>query len=131
MATKKEQRQEQSYEQMAADYKAIMLQVKELEKKAAPHKKALTEYAKSIGVLSLEIGGVTLEKRVTPKGTIDQDQVTPDWLYRMQRDGFSDMLSVGIDYKAVQAGLPDNILEEYLAEVGFTEKESTTYAIRL
>ena len=116
---------------MAADYKAIMLQVKELEKKAAPHKKALTEYAKSIGMLSLEIGGVTLEKRVTPKGTIDQDQVTPDWLYRMQRDGFSDMLSVGIDYKAVQAGLPDNILEDYLAEVGFTEKESTTYAIRL
>lgn len=131
MATKKEQRQEQSYEQMAADYKAIMLQIKELEKKAAPHKKVLTEYAKSIGVLSLEIGGVTLEKRVTPKGTIDQDQITPDWLYRMQRDGFSDMLSLGIDYKAVQAGLPDNILEDYLAEVGFTEKESITYAIRL
>lgn len=131
MATKKEQRQEQSFEQMAADYKDIMLQVKELEKKAAPHKKALTEYAKSIGVLSLVIGGVTLEKRVTPKGTIDQDQVTPDWLYRMQRDGFAGMLSLGIDYKAVQAGLPDNILEDYLAEVGFNEKESTTYAIRL
>lgn len=131
MATKKEQRQEQSYEQMAADYKAIMLRIKDLEKKAAPHKKALTEYAKSIGVLSLEIGGVTLEKRVTPKGTINPSQVTPDWLYRMQRDGFSEMLSLGIDYKAVQAGLPDNILEDYLAEVGFTEKESTTYAIRL
>lgn len=131
MATKKERRQEQSIEQMAADYKAIMLQVKELEKKAAPHKKALAEYAKSIGVLSVEIGGVTLEKRVTPKGTINSSQVTPDWLYRMQRDGFSDMLSLGIDYKAVQAGLPDNILEDYLAEVGFTEKESTTYAIRL
>lgn len=131
MATKKEQRQEQSYEQMAADYKAIILRIKDLEKKAAPHKKALTEYAKSIGVLSLEIGGVTLEKRVTPKGTINPSQVTPDWLYRMQRDGFSDMLSLGIDYKAVQAGLPDNTLEDYLAEVGFTEKESTTYAIRL
>ena len=131
MATKKEQRQEQSLEQMAADYKATMLQIKELEKKAAPHKKALTEYAKSIGVLSLEIGGVTLEKRVTPKGTIDADQVTPDWLYRMQRDGFSAMLSLGIDYKAVQAGLPDNILEDYLAEVGFTEKETSTYAIRI
>lgn len=131
MATKKEQRQEQSIEQMATDYKEIMLQIKDLEKKAAPHKKALTEYAKSIGVLSLEIGGVTLEKRVTPKGAIDQDQVTPDWLYRMQRDGFASMLSLGIDYKAVQAGLPDNILEDYLAEVGFTEKESTTYAIRL
>lgn len=131
MATKKEQRQEQSIEQMATDYKEIMLQIKDLEKKAAPHKKALTEYAKSIGVLSLEIGGVTLEKRVTPKGAIDQDQVTPDWLYRMQRDGFADMLSLGIDYKAVQAGLPDNILEDYLAEVSFTEKESTTYAIRL
>ena len=131
MATKKEQRQEQSIEQMATDYKEIMLQIKDLEKKAAPHKKALTEYAKNIGVLSLEIGGVTWEKRVTPKGTIDQDQVTPDWLYRMQRDGFAGMLSLGINYKAVQAGLPDNILEDYLAEVGFNEKETTTYAIRL
>lgn len=131
MATKKEQRQEQSYEQMAAEYKEAMLQIKELEKKVAPHKKALTDYAKSTGVLSLEIGGVTLEKRVTPKGTIDQDQVTPDWLYRMQRDGFAGMLSLGIDYKAVQNGLPDNILEDYLSEVGFAEKESTTYAIRL
>ena len=70
MATKKEQRQEQSYEQSAASYKELMLQIKDLEKQAAPHKKALTDYAKSIGVLSLEIGGVTLEKRVTPKGTI-------------------------------------------------------------
>lgn len=131
MATKKEQRQEQSIEQMAADYKAVMLQIKELEKKAAPNKKALTEYAKNVGVLSLEIGGVTLEKRVTPKGAIDPDQVTPDWLYRMQRDGFTGMLSLGIDYKAVQAGLPDNQLEDYLAEVGFTEKETTTYAIRI
>lgn len=131
MATKKEQRQEQSIEQMAADYKALMLQIKELEKKAAPHKKALTEYAKGIGVLSLEIGGVTLEKRVTPKGMIDPSQVTPDWLYRMQRDGFAGMLSLGIDYKAVQAGLPDNQLEDYLAEVGFTEKETSTYAIRI
>ena len=41
------------------------------------------------------------------------------------------MLSLGINYKAVQAGLPDNILEDYLAEVGFNEKETTTYAIRL
>lgn len=131
MATKKEQRQEQSIEQMAADYKAIMLQIKELEKKAAPGKKALTDYAKSVGVLSLEIGGVTLEKRVTPKGTIDPDQVTPDWLYRMQRDSFAGMLSLGIDYKAVQAGLPNDLLEDYLTEVGFTEKESTTYAIRI
>ncbi|MBD9165880.1 MAG: hypothetical protein EGQ00_02345 [Parabacteroides johnsonii] len=131
MTTKKEQRQGQSIEQVAADYKALMLQIKELEKKAAPNKKALTEYAKGIGVLSLEIGGVTLEKRVTPKGTIDPGQVTPDWLYRMQRDGFAGMLSLGIDYKAVQAGLPDNILEDYLAEVGFTEKETSTYAIRI
>ncbi|WP_455627242.1 hypothetical protein [Parabacteroides johnsonii] len=131
MATKKEQRQEQSFEQMAADYKAIMLQIKELEKRAAPKKKSLTEYAKSIGVLSLELGGVTLEKRITPKGTIDPNLVTPDWLYRMQHDGFSNMLSLGVDYKAVQAGLPDNRLEDYLTEVGFTEKESVTYAIRL
>lgn len=131
MATKKELRQEKSMEQIAADYKAVMLQIKELEKKAAPNKKMLTDYAKSIGVLSLEVGGVTLEKRVIPKGTIDQDQVTPDWLYRMQRDGFSDMLTLGIDYKAVRSGLPDNTLEDYLAEVGFNEKETTTYAIRL
>lgn len=131
MRTKKEQRQEQSIEQIAADYKDVMLQIKVLEKKAAPGKKALTDYAKSIGVLSLELGGVTLEKRVTPKGTIDADQVTPDWLYRMQRDGFSGMLSLGVDYKAVQAGLPDEQLEDYLAEVGFTEKETVAYAIRI
>lgn len=131
MATKKEQRQEQSIEQIAADYKAVMLQIKELEKKAAPGKKTLTDYARSIGVLSLEVGGVTLEKRVTPKGTIDPDQVTPDWLYRMQDNGFARMLSLGIDYKAVQAGLPDNQLEDLLTEVGFAEKETATYTIRI
>ncbi len=131
MKTKKEQRQEQSFEQMAVSYKELMLQVKELEKKAAPYKKALTDYAKSIGVLSLELGGVTLEKRTTPKGTINAAQVTPDWIYRMQRDGYSAMLSLGIDYKTVQAGLPDNRLEDYLTEVGFTEKESVAYAIRI
>lgn len=132
MATKKEERQAQSMEQIAADYRALMLQVKELEKQAAPLKKSLTDYASAIGVLTLELGNVMLEKRVTVKGAIDDRRVTPDWLYRAQCAGLDAALSIGIDIKAVTDDmLVDGQTIALLDEVGFTQKEAVTYAVRI
>lgn len=62
---------------MAADYRAAMLQIKELEKSIAPQKKALTEYAKSMNVPSLRVGELSIEKRITMKAVIDSERVTP------------------------------------------------------
>lgn len=132
MATQKQKRQDESIEQAAIICRECILARKELEKKEAPFKKILLDYAKKLGQDSVEIEGITLEKRVTPKGDISYELVTPDWLYRMQRDGYGLLLKLGVDYKGVRAVMPDDgRLTSYLDEVGFTEKESVTYAIRI
>lgn len=130
--TKKQKRQEESIEQAAVMYREKMLAIKALEKEAAPYKKVLLDHAKELAVDSIEIAQVTLERRITPKGDIASEMVTPDWLYRMQRDGYSTLLKLGIDYKGVQASVSgDERLVSYLNEAGFTEKESVTYAVRI
>ena len=131
MKTTKEKRQQESIDQVAADYRSYMMQIKELEKKVAPAKKLLTDFAKTSNVPSLSVGGLTIEQRVTPKATISQDQVTTDWLDNMTDAGFGGLVTINVDYKGVQAQLPNDELEELLAEVDFEEKETITYAIRL
>lgn len=129
--TKKQKRQEESIEKIATLYRDGMLALKELEKQLAPYKKTLLDHAKTLGVESVEIGSITLEKRTTVKGDISPELVTPDWLYRMRRDGYDKILKIGIDSKAVKAETPNETFSGYLAEVGYTEKESVTYAIRI
>lgn len=129
---KRQKRQEESIEKAAATYRESVLAIKAMEKEIAPLKKMLLDHAKELGLDSVEIAGITLEKRVTPKGDISYELVTPDWLYRMQRDGYGLLLKLSIDYKGVRAVvLDDRRLSSYLDEVGFTEKESVVYAIRI
>lgn len=114
--------------QAAAQYRSLMLRIKELEKQAAPIKKALGDYAKSVNLISLDLGAVTLERRSTLKYAFRRDAITPDWLYRMQRDGCFDGVKIAID--------PDKLPHTaeagaYLSEIGLETKESFTYAIRL
>ena len=114
--------------QKAAKYKVIMLQIKELEKEASPFKKELTEYAKSVGVEeSIEIGGVTVERRVSVRNSIDNRKVTPDWLYRWQQVGYTNMLDISVNKQA--SILPE--YDELLTEVDYEEKESISYAVRI
>lgn len=120
--------QTESMKQAAAEYRALMLQIKELEKQAAPLKKALGDYAKSVNLISLDLGAVTLERRATQKYAFRRDAVTPDWLYRMQRDGCMDGVKISID--------PDKLPDTpqagaYMNEIGLEIKESFTYALRL
>lgn len=115
-------------QQAAAQYRSLMLQIKELEKQAAPLKKALGDYAKSVNLISLDLGAVTLERRSTLKYAFRRDAITPDWLYRVQRDGCFDAVKITID--------PDKLPDKhgvgaYLNEIDMVAKESFTYAIRL
>ena len=131
MTTKKEKRQIESIEQMASKYREIMLEVKELEKKADPFKKAILEHAKSIGVASINLGCLSIEKRTSLKYQIDEDRITPDWLYRLQSSGFADVLSISLDNKIIKNKKQDDALCELLNEVDFQEKETFNYAIRI
>lgn len=129
MATKKEQRQQEAVEQAAIAYREKMQAVKALEKEIAPLKKLLTDHARALDVDSTEIGGITLERRTTKTGIINPERITPDWLYRIQKFGFSGVLKIGISTKEIN---PENtVLMDYLAEVDYAEKESVTYAVRI
>ena len=113
--------------EVAIKYRELALQIKELEKQANPLKKRLTDYAKGLSLDTLEIGGLTIEKRTTPKASIDAGLVTPDWLYRLQTAGKYDLLDIGVEKEAIS----DGDARELLDEVGFETKESVTYAIRI
>ncbi len=123
------QRKQDELQEAAAEYRNLMLQIKELEKKAVPVKKALTDYAKGINLMTLDLGAVTLERRSSLKSSLNRSAVTPDWLWRMQRDGFFGAVGISIDSRKLPP--EDAAASSYLAEVGYEEKESFTYAIRL
>lgn len=131
MTTQKKERQAVSLEQAAASYREKMLAIKDLEKQAAPLKKLLTDHARALGVDSVEISGVTLEKRVTVKAEFSPEAFTPDLLDRLQLDGYSDLLKLSVDAKTVKNQLPDDRLTGYLNEIGYVEKENTSYAVRI
>jgi hypothetical protein len=112
-------------EEIAAKYKELALQMKELDKQAAPLKKQLTDYAKKLGLVdNLEIGGLTIERRVTEKATIDRTLITPDWLYRLQQAGSFDLIDV-------QAKGRFEAVPELLQEIDYKTTEVVAYAIRV
>lgn len=97
----------------ASSYAELMRQVKELEKQAAPFKAAITEFAKKADVVSLDLGEVTIEKRITEKGAFDKEKVSPDWLWRMQKDGFYHIVGIGLDNKKV--AYPNSLIIQTLS----------------
>lgn len=122
MATKK--KEAQSLVEVAERYRELTLAQKELEKFAAPLKKLLLEEAAKLAVISLNIGDVTIERRVSKKELIDQTAITPDWLYRAQQAGLDECLNITV--KAADK-LPSDLWEE----VHYSAHNVTTYAIRV
>lgn len=109
----------------AEAYKSIQLKIKELEKQAAPYKKKLQEWAKKEGITEpFEVGGLSIEPRTSSRAVFAQEKVNPDWLYRAQKDGFK--IKFAIEEKS-----QTEYTAELLAEIDYSEKETTTYAIRI
>lgn len=125
----KEQRQAESLEQAAAAYREKMQAIKALEKEAAPLKEILLNHARTLGVDSVEIGGVTLERRTTKSGVIDQQRIDPTWVDCMQMGGYFGLLKISVNAKEVDPS--DGVLAKYLCDAGYQVKENITYAVRI
>jgi len=111
----------------ANKYQELVMQIKEFEKQANPLKKKLTDYAKEMGLDTLNIGKITIEKRTSEKLVFEQDKCTPDWLYRFREEGGGEFLKIAIDKKAFD----ESNLQSLVCEVGGDVVESVTYAIRV
>lgn len=131
MATKKEQRQLETVNNSAARYIELKKQVDEMTKEMNLHKKICTDYAKGIEAESLELNGLKVERRTSIKGSIDKSLADPHWLWEMRENGYLDMLGIDIDAKQVPPADQDEVLARLLGQVGYTEKESVTYAVRI
>ena len=129
MATKKEQRQADSLEQAAVAYREKMQAIKALEKEAAPLKEMLLNHARALGVDSVELGGLTLERRVTKGGVINPERIDPTWIDCMQMGGYFGLLKISVNAKEVDPS--DRVLAELLCDAGYREKENITYAVRI
>lgn len=126
MATKKIEQLTQA----AEVYRECMLQIKELEKQVAPYKRMLIEHAKSVILPNIDLGAVSLEKRTTEKAVINKQAITPDWLWRMQDNGYGDLINIGLDARKIEKANCKE-LNDYLNEVGYEINESVSYAIRI
>ena len=122
-------RQQERLRETAARYASIASEMKRLEAEAAPLKDQLMQYARSVGVMAMDLGSLMIERRTRVTARIDEKRVTPDWLYRMQRDGYAHALSIKVDAKDLDPG--DARAESYLKEVGYEERTADTYALRL
>ena len=122
-------RQQDRLREAAEAYARMATEVKELEARMAPLKKELTDYAASVGLTSLNLGALTIERRTTVTATVDPLKVTPDWLYRMQRDGYYHAVSVKVDPRKMNED--DERGNTYLVEVGLEEKARHSYHLRL
>ncbi len=131
MATKKEQRQLETVNNSAARYIELKKQVDEMTKEMNLHKKVCTDYAKSIEAESLELNGLKVERRTSVKGCIDKSLADPHWLWEMRENGYLDILGIDVDAKRVPPADQDEKLANLLGQVGYTEKESITYAVRI
>ena len=117
----------QDLSEQAAKYRELSLQIKELEQLASPLKIQLLQYAASIDQPSLNIGEITVEKRITKKVIFDEDKLTPDWLYRFGENGGRCFLKIGIDRKVY-----GNIAcGELVEELGGVITKTPTFAIRI
>ena len=125
MATKKEQRQLETVNNSAARYIELKKQVDEMTKEMNLHKKVCTDYAKSIEAESLELNGLKV------KGSIDKSLADPHWLWEIRENGYLDILGIDVDAKQVPPADQDERLANLLGQVGYTEKESITYAVRI
>lgn len=131
MATKKEQRTLETASNSAARFIELKKQVDELTKEMTLHKKICTDFARSVDAVSMELNGLKIERRTTLKCTIDKSLALPHWLWEMRENGYLSLLDIGVDVKQVPEAGQDEILTRLLSEVGYTEKETTTYAVRI
>lgn len=121
-------KQENLMRGMAAKYRELSLRLKELEAQAAPMKKALTEYAREVGLPTIDLGDVMVDRRNTSSFSFDREAVSPDWLYRLQQAGLMPALKLGIDEKKLTGCEECACL---MREISLAETVKSTYVVRL
>jgi hypothetical protein len=119
--------QSKTLENAAAKYREYALQMKELEALAKPLKDQIVAYAKKVNVKTLKVGDVVVERRETLKAELDSRKVTPDWLYRLQRDGFGDL----VEFKVGRAAAEDAAAQPLMSEAGMTAEFAYSFAVKV
>ncbi|MGN0029948.1 MAG: hypothetical protein ACI35Q_09515 [Marinilabiliaceae bacterium] len=110
----------------ADKYYDIAVRIKELEAEIKPLRDALVEACSSRGVEgSMQIGPVLISATTRTTQKLNQDAVTPDWLYRYRLAG--GVLSAKLDVPADERGRIADLLDE----VGYSESKTKGYTLKL
>lgn len=110
----------------AKSYCMLQARVKELNELITPIKNDLVRYANAIGITkTIEIGNLTIERRLSSKTTINTEKVTADWLDRALMEG------IKINYTIEKLPELNDKLNQLLNEVDCSTKATTVYAIRV
>lgn len=113
-------------EHLADLYRIAMLTIRELEAEARPIKEAIVSACRARGLAdTLELQALTVVPQTRTTQTLDQQAVTPDWLYRFQSQG--GRLSVKLDADANPT--PD--MAALLREVHYCETATQSYQLKL
>lgn len=111
---------------LALRYRELALQVKDLEAEIKPIKDAIVSECRAQGItgtLDLDAILVVSQTRTTQK--IDQNAVTPDWLYRFQNAGGK--MTAKLDVSPEQF----DKMTDLLSEVSFAETATQGYTLKL
>lgn len=115
--------------QAAEIYRNLKSQIRELEKQAAPYKKILKEHAEAIGMESVDLGPIIIQKRTNYRTNVKNVDITPDWLRRIRKNGYDKVVTVVVDNKTTPAMNPPGLME-FLEEVGYSRIGTVSYAVR-
>lgn len=116
----------QTLSDLAFRYRELALEVKGLEAEIKPIKDAIVSECRAQGItgtLDLDAILVVSQTRTTQK--IDQNAVTPDWLYRFQNAGGK--MTAKLDVSPEQF----DKMTDLLSEVSFSETATQAYTLKL
>ena len=120
--------QKTDYVKMAHEYAAIMADVKELERKAAPLKEALIAHAEAMDQPHLDLDAVTIERREMLKTAFDKKKLNGKMFDLLLK---ALPAAVKVDVKLPKDVEPDTDVFSLLDDIGYSEKTMVAYAIRL
>lgn len=110
----------------AVRYYDLAVRIKELEAEIKPLRDQLVEACAARGVEgSMQIGPVLISATTRTTQKIDQQAVTPDWLYRYRLAG--GRVTAKLDVPDDERGRIADLLDE----VGFSESKSKGYTVKL
>lgn len=107
-------------------YAAILELIQLLEAEARPLREAIVEHCRDLDISgTLDLDSLLVVAQARRKQTLDQQAVTPDWLYRFQSQG--GRLSVKLDADAN----PTADMAALLREVHYCETATQSYQLKL